>query len=209
MGEEQTQPVFDPGNIISPDFNGSEELKQNHYIRRSHEQGNYEIIPTYTDQIVVTIKSLATGQIMKVYLDEPTQRVGTDGINYTDYTGHFNEEEFIYTPSEGLETTGLPLIYPYRAYIANNGVTTVTDTENHYYMEKNRNLTDSTNLVFGGGLIDITFQDFPNSETLPDSGNRVFYHFTRFGWEEPGIIINPGSGSGSELHPGTEEGGLH
>ena len=50
MGEEQTQPVFDPGDIISPDFNGSEELKQNHYIRRSHEQGNYEIIPTYTYQ---------------------------------------------------------------------------------------------------------------------------------------------------------------
>ena len=61
MGKEQTQPVFDPGNIISPDFNGSKELKYNHYIRRSHEQGNYEITPTYTDQIVVTIKSLATG----------------------------------------------------------------------------------------------------------------------------------------------------
>ena len=54
MEEKQTQPVFDPDDIISPDFNGSEELKYNHYIRRSHEQGNYEITPTYTDQIVVS-----------------------------------------------------------------------------------------------------------------------------------------------------------
>lgn len=47
-------------------------MNKTHYERRSHEQGNYEITPTYTDQVVVTIKSLATGQTMKVYLDEPT-----------------------------------------------------------------------------------------------------------------------------------------
>lgn len=47
-------------------------MDKTHYERRSHEQGNYEIIPTYKGQVVVTIKSLATGKTMKVYLDEPT-----------------------------------------------------------------------------------------------------------------------------------------
>ena len=182
-------------------------MDKTHYERRSHEQGNYEIIPTYKGQVVVTIKSLATGKTMKVYLDEPTQSV-EDGINHTNYTGHFYEEEFMVTPSEGFEITGLPLMYPYWSEPSLDTITTVIDTENHYYSEKHTDYTNSMN--FASFPIVASFADFPNSETLPDSGNAVLYTFTRFGWEGPGIIINPGSGS--ELNPNPlpiDEGGIH
>jgi len=36
-------------------------MDKTHYERRSHEQGNYEITPTYPGLVVVTIKYLATG----------------------------------------------------------------------------------------------------------------------------------------------------
>ena len=86
-------------------------------IQRDTEYRFGELVqsPEYSNEqgVVVTIKSLATGQTMKVYLDEPTQEVD-GGINYIDYTGHFDEEEFMIT-SDGFEVTGLPLMYPQSA----------------------------------------------------------------------------------------------
>lgn len=47
----------------------NEEYKYTH----PHTHGMSVLTPQYTDgRIIVTIKSLATGQTMKVYLDEPT-----------------------------------------------------------------------------------------------------------------------------------------
>ena len=167
-------------------------MNKTHYERRSHEQGNYEITPTYTDQVVVTIKSLATGQTMQVYLDEPTQKV-ENGINYTDYTGHFYEKKFLIT-SEGFEVTGLPLMYPYwngPDQIINT-TTMVIDTENHYFSEKNPNIITSVNLA--NFPITIELADFQSSDV--SSGNVVLYNFTRFSGisEEPIVVpANPGA----------------
>ncbi len=149
-------------------------MDKTHYERRSHEQGNYEIIPTYKGQVVVTIKSLATGKTMKVYLDEPTQEV-RKGVNVTTYTGHFDEEEFMIT-SEGFEVTGLPLMYPYWNGPSLNTITRVIDTENHYYSEKPTNLTGSVNLADFPTPFDFT--DISNDSPDSTSGNRVSYIFT-------------------------------
>lgn len=161
-------------------------MDKTHYERRSHEQGNYEIAPKYTGQVVVTIKSLATGQTMKVYLDEPTQSV-EDGINHTNYTGHFYEEEFMVTPSEGFEITGLPLMYQHWNGLSLDAVIRVIDAENHYYSEKYTGV--STNIA--DFPIICAFADFPVGET-PSSGNSVWYRFTH---EEPGLVpaepVNP------------------
>lgn len=169
-------------------------MDKTHYERRSHEQGNYEITPTYKDQVVVTIKSLATGQTMKVYLDEPTQSV-KDGINYTKYTGHFYEEEFMVTLSEGFEITGLPLMYPYDGYEPIDGQTIIIDTQNHSIIIRNSNsFVPEINLALPPG-INCAMQDIPYSEILPT--NAVNYNFTRPSGtsEEPGLepIIDPGS----------------
>ena len=177
-------------------------MDKTHYERRSHEQGNYEITPTYKGQVVVTIKSLATGQTMQVYLDEPTQTVD-HGKNVTNYTGHFYEDEFMVTPSEGFEITGLPLMYPYRN-INVDGITIVIDTENHYYSEKDKVSTDPFNLV--EAPYSIVFVDAPFGQG--GTSNLVQYDFTRFGTESddnvgptipPGeVVVTPG---GEEAHP--------
>ena len=164
-------------------------MDKTHYERRSHEQGNYEIIPTYKGQVVVTIKSLATGQTMQVYLDEPTQEV-REGVNATTYTGHFYEDEFMVTWSEGIEITGLPLMYPYNAYEPIDGQTIIIDTQNHSIIIRNSNsFVSEINLALSPG-IDFAMQDIPYSETLPTSGNAVLYTFTRPSGtsEEPGLI---------------------
>ena len=135
------------------------------------------------------IKSLATGQTMKVYLDEPTQEV-VGGINVTRYEGHFYEEEFMVT-SEGMEITGLPLMYPYYAGELRDGETIIIDTQNHSIILKSSNFTDPINLA--ELPIGCSMQDFPYSETLPDSGNAVVYRFARASEEpeEPFIPIDP------------------
>ena len=183
-------------------------MDKTHYERRSHEQGNYEIIPTYKDKVVVTIKSLATGQTMQVYLDEPTQSV-EDGINYTNYTGHFYEKEFMVTWSEGIEITGLPLMYPYDAHKPIDGQTIIIDTQNHSIIIRNSDFPiPEINLALSPG-INFTMQDIPYSETLPTSVNAVNYNFTRPSGtsEEPGLgpIIDPGSQVGpiSDFDPTT------
>lgn len=159
-------------------------MDKTHYERRSHEQGNYEITPTYQGQVVATIKSLATGQTMKVYLDEPTQSVdgfGDHTINFTSYTGYFDEEEFLIT-SDGFEITGLPLMYPYWNGPSADDNTRVINTENHYYSEKPTNsITDSVNLA--SFPIDIDLVD--SQDPINTGGNRVRYRFTRSGGTSP------------------------
>lgn len=139
--------------------------------------------PEYSNEqgVVVTIKSLATGQTMKVYLDEPTQEV-VDGINLTYYEGHFYEEEFMVT-SEGFEVTGLPLMYPYWEGLPSVNMIRVIDAENHYYSEKPTNFTGSINLV--DFPISIHLIDIPFGETS-SSQNVVEYNFTPFGGTSPG-----------------------
>lgn len=149
-------------------------MDKTHYERRSHEQGNYEITPTYTDQVVVTIKSLATGQTMKVYLDEPTQSVNKNGINVTTYTGHFYEEEFMVTWSDGIEITGLPLMYPY-PITSSNGGTIVIDTQNHSLTWTNNNVSGQQNIA--ANEIQFAMMD---GETQSASENVVAYRFSRF-----------------------------
>lgn len=173
-------------------------MDKTHYERRSHEQGNYEITPTYQGQVVVTIKSLATGQTMKVYLDEPTHMVDKNGINVTRYAGHFNEEEFIYTPSEGLEITGLPLVYPYNEG-STDSTTIVINTQNHSLIHRDSSITDPRDLISlgrNGRTMHYTWVmlDFPPEPQSPTSGNVVIYNFAQFGStsEEPIVVpVNP------------------
>lgn len=137
---------------------------------------------------------------MKVYLDEPTQRVGIDGINYTNYIGHFYEEEFMITPSEGFEVTGLPLMYPYWNGIPSSSTTVTIDVENHYYSKINTNLTNSINVADDPLSVSLRDSQDPNDT----SGNAVLYTFTRFGWEEPGSEepgLTPITDPGSEVGP--------
>lgn len=94
--------------------------------------------------------------------------------------------------SEGFEVTGLPLMYPYYADKSDDGETIIIDTQNHSIILKSSNFTDPVNLAelpFGCSM-----QDFPYSETLPDSGNAVVYRFTRASEEpkEPVIPIDQG-----------------
>lgn len=95
------------------------------------------------------------------------------------------------TLSEGFEITGLPLMYPYYANKLLDGETIIIDTQNHSIILKSSNFTDQVNLAelpFGCSM-----QDFPYSETLPDSGNAVVYRFARASEEpeEPVIPIDP------------------
>ncbi len=143
---------------------------------------------------------------MQVYLDEPTQEV-IDGMTITRYAGHFYEEEFMITPSEGQENTGFPLMYPYDA-TGYSDVTTVIDTQNHSITLSDSRGLDPVNIA--SRQIRFGMQDFPwDVEPLPTSGNKVFYSFTRYVTEsddvepEQPIVIpaNPSEGEGSELGP--------
>lgn len=146
--------------------------------------------PEYSNEqgVVVTIKSLATGQTMQVYLDEPTQST-ENGINYTDYTGHFYEEEFMVTLSEGFEITGLPLIYPY--WSGKGGNNAVIDVENYSVIFRDNNMTDPINLLSRPIYLALTDSQ---DQTEIVNKNVVDYTFTPFGvTEEPGVgpIIDP------------------
>lgn len=158
-------------------------MNKTHYERRSHEQGNYEIIPKYKDQVVVTIKSLATGQTMQVYLDEPTQGV-EDGINYTKYTGHFYEEELMGTLSDGIEITGLPLMYPYWDGTTNPAV---IDVENHSVIIRRNEMTSPVNLLLNPIYIPL----IDSQDTNNTSRNAVMYLFTPFGVTPKDPTIGP------------------
>lgn len=157
-------------------------------IQRDTEYRFGELVqsPEYSNEqgVVVMIKSLATGQTMKVYLDKPTQEV-VSGINVTRYTGHFDEEEFMVTLSEGIEITGLPLMYPYYGDEPFDDNTIIIDTQNHSIILKSSNFTDPVNIA--ERPTNYSMQDFPFSETLPDSGNAVVYRFIRSNYEEPTI----------------------
>lgn len=140
------------------------------------------------------IKSLATGQTMKVYLDEPTQEV-RKGVNVTRYTGHFYEEQFMVTWSDGIEITGLPFMYPYISTDLSDDAVVVIDTENHYYSEKFTELTDSTNLAlgpYGFGFIDSPWGSDAISNAVEYEFSRLDDTSTGVEPEEPFIPIDPG-----------------
>lgn len=176
-------------------------------IQRDTEYRFGELVqsPEYSNEqgVVVTIKSLATGQTMKVYLDEPTQGV-EDGINYTNYTGHFYEEEFMATLSEGVEFTGLPLMYSYWDGITNHAV---IDVENHSVIIRRNEMTSPVNLLSNPIYIPLIDSQDPNNT----SRNAVMYLFTPFGVtpEDPtfgptippgDVVVTPG-GEGPGLGP--------
>ena len=120
----------------------------------------------------------------------------------------------MFTPSEGLEITGLPLMYQYWNGLSFGGDIRVIDAENHYYSEKQPGAIDSDvsrNIV--DSPIICVFADFPAGPP-PSSGNRVVYRFTHSSGtsssgtsEEPGLgpIIDPGSQVGpiSDFDPTT------
>jgi len=103
------------------------------------------------------------------------------------------------THTQGIEVTGLPLMYPYWNGPSTDTKTRVIDTENHYYSQKNSNpVIDSVNMA--GFPIHFGFTDIPNDSPDPTSGNCVSYNFTPSSGtsEEPGVgpIVGPGSGVG-------------
>lgn len=155
-------------------------LVQNTLVQGQHEF--FKKKPTN----VVTIKSLATGQIMKVYLDEPTYLgVNKEGINVTAYMGHFYEEEFMVTQPDGYEITGLPFMYPY-LYGDPMGITIVIDTENHSVICRNGIDTDPVDLVSSPIFVPLIDSQDPNDT----SRNAVEYTFTPFD-DDTGLIDNP------------------
>ncbi len=82
------------------------------------------------------------------------------------------------TWSEGIEITGLPLMYQHWAGPSSDGDIRVIDAENHYYSEKYTGASDSDVSI---NIVDFPirydFADFPFGET-PSSGNGVSYRFT-------------------------------
>lgn len=87
--------------------------------------------------------------------------------------GHFDEEEFMITPSEGYEITGLPLVYPYSSDLF------VIDTQNNSLIYRNSDRTNPENWAFSGFMC--AMADFPLDQERPASGNAVEYRFTRSG----------------------------
>ena len=54
--------------------------------------------------------------------------------------------------SEGIEYTGLPLMYPYPDLPGKGSEILVIDTENHYFSIKNTGITNSQNILQFGNI---------------------------------------------------------
>lgn len=103
------------------------------------------------------------------------------------------------TPSEGVEITGLPLMYPYLDEPSFAEDIRVIDVENHYYSEKHTGAIDSDvpiNIVNFPIVIDLA----DSQDLIATGGNRVVYRFTRSGGtsedERPHVVVpeDPGEG---------------
>lgn len=77
--------------------------------------------------------------------------------------------------SDGLEITGLPLMYPYNGMELGINETIVIDMQNHSLTWTNSNTHGQQNIAERGILFSMM-----DGETQSASGNAVEYRFSRF-----------------------------